>query len=173
MISIGLTYYVESLNNTKDRGAARTGRVFTWIDRVSRWFLAGIFLFAGVPKIFSPGEFASIIEAYGLVPEFLLLPAAIILPLLEIVAAVQLIRGKRSGLWLSAILMIVFISVLTYGIIIGLDIDCGCFGPEDIEHKAFSSLKTSLLRDVLLCIPLVSSMVYSYKLFPNQNGDKR
>lgn len=143
-----------------------------WLDRFSRWFLAGIMLVAGVPKLMSPTAFAGVIEAYGLLPEIFLFPAALLLPLLEVIAAVQLIRGRKSGLWLTAGLMIVFIAVLSYGLWLGLDIDCGCFGSEDAEYAAFSGLRTALVRDLLMCIPMLYSFGYFYLFSSNQYGER-
>lgn len=144
-----------------------------WLDRLSRWLLAGVMLLAGVPKLADPAAFAEVIGAYGLLPEFLLLPAAITLPALELVAAVLLLKGARAGLWLTALLMGLFIAVLTYGIWLGLDIDCGCFGPEDAEHKAFSGLRTALVRDLLLCIPIMYCFGHTYRLNPDLFGERQ
>lgn len=127
---------------------------------------------AGIPKLMSPVAFAGVIGAYGLLPEVLIFPAALLLPLLEVIAAVQLIRAKKSGLWLTAVLMIIFIAVLSYGLWLGLDIDCGCFGPEDAEHEAFSGLRTALFRDLLMCIPILYSFGYLYLLSSNQHGER-
>ena len=144
-----------------------------WIERMSRWLLAAVMIVAAVPKLADPIAFAEVIGAYGLLPDLLLLPAAIVLPLLELVCAFLLIQARISGLWIAALLMILFIAVLTYGIWLGLDIDCGCFGPEDSEGKAFSSLRTALVRDLLLCIPIVYCFVHNY-LFPSTLlGEKR
>lgn len=132
------------------------------LDRGARWLLAAVFLYAGVPKIANPWIFAKVIGAYGLVPEPLLLPAAVVLPLVEIVAAVLLVCGRYEGLMLAAVMMLIFIAVLGYGIHLGLDIDCGCFGPEDPEHVAFSGLRTALMRDFLLCIPLLFSFWHHF-----------
>ena len=51
--------------------------------------------------------------------------------------------------------MVVFICVLSYGIWLGLDIDCGCFGSNEPESSAFSGLREALLRDLLLLLPLL------------------
>ena len=40
-----------------------------------------------------------------------------------------------------------FMAILGYGISMGLDVDCGCFGPEDPESKAFHGLRAALYRD--------------------------
>lgn len=122
-------------------------------------------LTAGVPKLISPTSFAEVIEAYGLLPEILVFSTAVTLTFIELSSAFLLIRGRRSGLWLTAVLMMLFIAVLSYGIWLGLDIDCGCFGPEEVEHKAFSGLRTALIRDVMLCLPLMYCFWYAYR-FP-------
>lgn len=134
-----------------------------WLDRGSRWLLALVFLVAGIPKMIDPYSFAAIIDAYGLLPELLVLPVAVVLPLAEIVAALALIVSRVEGLWSASAMMLFFIGVLTYGVQIGLDIDCGCFGPGDPEHDAFSGLRTALIRDLLLCMPLSYSWWYHHK----------
>ena len=144
-----------------------------WVERLSRWVLAAVMIIAAVPKLADPGGFAQVVGAYGLLPDVLVSPAAILLPLLELAAAVLLIRGRISGLWIAALLMLLFIAVLSYGISLGLDIDCGCFGPEDSEGKAFSNLRTALVRDLILCIPILFCLVHYY-LFPSTLlGEKR
>lgn len=139
-----------------------SGRLLLWFDRVSRWLLAGVFLAASGPKIFAPAAFAEIIGAYGLLPEFLLLPAGFGISLGEVITAAALLMARREGLQGAALFLICFIGVLSYGIYLGLDIDCGCFGPEDPEHSAFGGLRFALLRDVLLLIPLCFSFWYKY-----------
>lgn len=152
---------------------ANSWQVNIWIDRIARWLLAAVMLFAGIPKLVDPAAFANIIGAYGLLPEFMLFPVAIVLPALEVVAAILLIRASKAGLWLTALLIVLFIAVLSYGIWLGLDIDCGCFGPEDAEHKAFSGLRAALIRDLLLCIPIGYSFAYSYRLIPKLFGERQ
>ena len=142
-------------------------QVLPWIEQLSRWFLAGVMIFAAIPKLFDPISFAAVVGAYGLLPDFLLVPAAVLLPLCELLAAFLLIRERRSGLWISAILMSLFIAVLSYGIWLGLDIDCGCFGPGDIESTTFSNLKSTLVRDLLLCIPLLYCFGHRY-IYPSK-----
>jgi len=47
---------------------------------------------------------------------------------------------------------LLFIAVLIFGIHLGLDIDCGCFGPNDPEAEAFHDLRGALMRDFLLLL---------------------
>lgn len=139
--------------NCKGSEVAERG-IAVWLDRGARWLLAAVFLYAAAPKIADLELFARIIGAYGLLPEMLLLPVAVLLVLAELAAAVLLFCGRREGLLLSGMLLLLFVMVLSYGIWLGLDIDCGCFGAEDPEHLAFSGLRAALVRDLLLCIPL-------------------
>ena len=129
--------------------------VFDGLYKLLRWCLGGIFIYAGVMKLFNPESFAVIIGAYGLVPELLLLPTSLALPTLEILAGAGLLFDIRGSLPLTAGLMILFMVVMGYGIWLGLDIDCGCFGPGDPEGKAFHGLKTALCRDLFFLIGIV------------------
>jgi hypothetical protein len=147
--------------------------LFPWIERLSRWLIAGVMIFATVPKLSDPVWFAEVVGAYGLLPEFLVFPAALLLPLIELTTAFLLIKGRSSGLWIAAILMLLFIAVLSYGIWLGLDIDCGCFSPGDKEGTAFSNLRTALVRDLLLCIPILYCFGHKYILSSNLIGEKQ
>lgn len=124
------------------------------IDLCCRLALAVVFLVAGIPKLLHPVQFGGIIDAYGLLPELLILPAAFFVSALEVAAGVALLLGRRIGMHLSAFLLLLFIVVLSYGIILGLDIDCGCFSISDPEHQAFSGMRSALIRDLVLLIPL-------------------
>ena len=169
-------------NNNSPQAAGKVGMVRTIlanqrlfplsVEKLCRWFLAGVMLFSAVPKLFAPAAFAEVIGAYGLLPDFLLPPAAIVLPAVELVCGYLLLIGKPSGLWITAALMLLFIGVLTYGIWLGLDIDCGCFGPEDIEGRAFSNLRTALVRDLLFCIPLIYCLAQNYIQQSDMKGEK-
>ncbi|MBM9603426.1 MauE/DoxX family redox-associated membrane protein [Desulfopila inferna] len=130
-------------------------KIYQLMEWPSRWLLALVFLYAGIPKLLSIDEFAGIIGAYGLLPEVMLVPAAFTIAFLEIVAAAGLLLRKNSALVLTTVLMGLFIGVLSYAIWLGLDIDCGCFGKNDPEYRAFSGLKMALLRDLFLLPPLV------------------
>ena len=121
-----------------------------WIYRGLRWGLALVFLYAGAVKLADPRAFAILIEAYGLIPDALVMPTAIALPALEVVAAVGLMFDLRGSLMVIAVLLVIFILVLSYGLWMGLDVDCGCFGPEDPEGKAFAGIRPALYRDFIL-----------------------
>jgi hypothetical protein len=108
-----------------------------------------------------PEGFAVIIEAFGIIPETWVMPVAVGLPVIETIAAVGLIGDVRWSLELITALLILFMMILAYGIYMGLDIDCGCFGPDDPE-QAFGSLRTSLFRDIIMMAGIVFLYVFRF-----------
>jgi len=116
-------------------------------EKACRLILALVFLYSGVAKLLNPGDFSVVIGGYGLLPDWLNFPMAIFLPLVEVLVAGALLFRLRGGISGAAALLIAFIAVLSYGIILGLDVDCGCFGPGDPEN-AYAGLKTALIRDL-------------------------
>lgn len=127
---------------------------FQFAEIFSRWMLILVFLFAGVPKLLDIQDFIEVIEAYGIFPEFLLAPVATVVSLAELAGVVGLVFHKKSALYLITLLLALFIIILSYGVLAGLDIDCGCFASEDPEYRVFSGLKTALVRDLQLLVPL-------------------
>jgi hypothetical protein len=125
-------------------------RLFAWMYPILRWSLGIIFIYSGATKLLAPLPFAVLIEAYGIVPEGLLMPVAVFLPALEVIAGAGLLGDVHGSLSVIASLLLLFIAILGYGIRMGLDVDCGCFGPEDPESEAFHSLRPALYRDLIM-----------------------
>lgn len=96
-----------------------------WILRLA---LAGVFIFYGGGKVWNPQGFADSITAYELSPWWLINPTAILLPWLELVAAVVLVFGpwRAEAATLIAGMMVMFIVGVSSAVIRGLDINCGC-----------------------------------------------
>jgi hypothetical protein len=79
----------------------------------------------------------------------MLLPVvAIGLPVVETIAGIGLLLDIRGALALITLLMTMFIAVLSYGISLNLDVDCGCFGAEELSKQA--GLKSAFMRDCFL-----------------------
>jgi uncharacterized membrane protein YphA (DoxX/SURF4 family) len=112
-----------------------------------RLALAAIFIYAGSAKLVDPKAFARIISHWDLVPEFFLPVVAIGLPLLEVLAGIALIFDMRIGLHTISGMMIMFILVLGYGVLLGLDVDCGCFGVQELQER--QGLQHALYRDLV------------------------
>lgn len=144
----------------KVRTFFRRGLVHPWSYRLVRIALAALFIYAGVTKLLDPKAFAAVISSYDLVPEALLPLAAVGLPLIETVAGLALLRDRPWGLHLITGLLALFIFVLGYGIIGDLDVDCGCFGAEELDKRA--GLRAAFYRDLLL-IGVVAPYLYLYR----------
>jgi uncharacterized membrane protein YphA (DoxX/SURF4 family) len=117
-------------------------------DTTLRWVLGGLFIWAGVVKLSAPRTFAQSIDAFGLLPEALLPPVALLLPVLEVVIGLAVLRRWRGGLPAMAGLLLMFMAVLGYGIGQNLDVDCGCFSLAEVQTH--TSLKTAFLRDLVM-----------------------
>jgi uncharacterized membrane protein YphA (DoxX/SURF4 family) len=115
-----------------------------------RWGLGTVFIWAGAVKLVDPATFSVLMEAYGIVPQALLMPMAVLLPALEVAAGIGLLFDIEGSLAAITLMLGLFIIILGYGIWLGLDIDCGCFGPNDPEARAFHGLRLSLYRDLIL-----------------------
>lgn len=128
------------------------------IYHLIRVLLCIIFLWSGISKLMAPKEFAVIIESYGLVPEAWILPLAIFLPLLEMIFGLGLLLDIKGSLAGITSLLMLFVVILGYGIWLGLDVDCGCFGPQDLESQAFHSLRPALYRD----FAMIAGVIFLY-----------
>jgi uncharacterized membrane protein YphA (DoxX/SURF4 family) len=122
----------------------------SWSYAIVRVGLALSFLAAGVIKILNPMTFAVTVDAFGILPGPLVMPVAILLPAAEILGALALIADIRGSLGLITLMLLAFITVLAYGLHMGLDIDCGCYGPGDPEAEAYAGIRGALWRDVLM-----------------------
>jgi uncharacterized membrane protein YphA (DoxX/SURF4 family) len=119
-----------------------------WPSRLIRMGLGIIFLYAGGTKLLNVKGFARLISQYDLIPDPLLPAAAVGLPVLEVMAGIGLILFLRGSLSLTLTLLILFITVLWYGILKDLKIDCGCFSVEELRSQA--GLWQAFYRDLIM-----------------------
>jgi uncharacterized membrane protein YphA (DoxX/SURF4 family) len=111
---------------------------FRWepaVYHVLRLFMGGVFLYASYDKILKPAAFAEAVYNYQILPDAAVNLAALALPWLEFLLGACLIAGvwMPGATVISTGLMTVFIAVLVYNKIRGLDIHCGCFSTEMTE----------------------------------------
>jgi hypothetical protein len=126
---------------------------------VLRWGVGLLFVYSGAAKIHSLGAFAIVVSDFGILPESLVHPFSACLAGLELATGVGLIIDLRGSLAVIMGLMVLFTAVVTYGIVMGLDIDCGCFGIGDPRVRP-TSLAEALLRDgvlIFMCACLYGS----------------
>jgi hypothetical protein len=133
------------------------------VYHITRWSLSALFIFSGLTKLVEPVQFAVLIDAYGILPEVLIMPVALLLPAVEVIAGGGLIFNVRGSLTTITLLMVLFLAVLGYGIWMGLDVDCGCFGPEDPEAQAFHGLRQAFYRDIGIMAVVAFLYVWRYR----------
>jgi uncharacterized membrane protein YphA (DoxX/SURF4 family) len=163
-------YSINSSCFTKIKDIFRQGWVHPWSYRIVRMALAVLFIYAGVTKLFDPKAFAAIISAYDLVPEALLPFLAVGLPLIETVAGLALLLDRPWGLPLITGLLVLFVLVLGYGILGDLDVDCGCFGAEELDKRA--ALRAAFYRDLVL-IGVVAPYLYFCRRVRKSSGSRK
>jgi len=118
--------------------------------RVLGIILGIVFIYAGAMKLPDPLTFASTIDGYGLVSWSLSKLLARVLPIVEIVTGLALIFNIRGALGMIVAQLLVFMAVLSYGIYMGLDADCGCFGPGESGNEYSGGLWPTLIRDAFM-----------------------
>jgi uncharacterized membrane protein YphA (DoxX/SURF4 family) len=138
-------------------GSARPAawpRILVVLGRVA---LGVIFVVAAYTKLHFNGAwhfgdyhffFAMAIDSYKMLPTPLVEGMARILPWFELLLGAWLISGiglRWSGL-LSSVLLLVFIGAMTRAKILGLEINCGCFGNNEKLGTA------TLIRDASLLV---------------------
>jgi uncharacterized membrane protein YphA (DoxX/SURF4 family) len=114
----------------------RTGRALLLAGRL---VLGGIFVYAAYAKLHFGGAwhlrdyhffFAMAINSYNMLPLAVVQWMARILPWLELALGTLLILGVGLR-WVSSaitVLLLVFMAALTRAAMLGLEINCGCFG---------------------------------------------
>lgn len=133
-----------------------------WPYQIVRIALACIFIYGGVIKLFDPRSFAATISSYDLIAETFLPVVAIGLPLIEVAAGLAMLFDQLWGLHLITGLLAMFVFVLGYGILGDLNVDCGCFGAEELNRQA--GLRVAFYRDLIL-IGLVVPYLYLFRRF--------
>src|SRR6266496_4975233 len=125
---------------------------FLW--RIVGLVVGGIFIYAGVIKIFDPVGFANDIDNYKILPWPLTVRLAFYLPWLEILCGLAVILGLlyRGALLVLTVLISIFIIASVIAKARGLDITCGCFG----HASKYLSFFGHLALDFVLLAVLVA-----------------
>jgi len=104
-----------------------------WKTRVAVvlcWFLCALFLYAGTIKLLDMEVLIRDIQSYRILPNGWVFLFAYLLLVVEILAACLLLFPgvRKTGLWLVAGLLLVFLVAILSAWFRGLEISCGCFG---------------------------------------------
>lgn len=149
-------------------------RIMIWIGRL---VLAGIFIYAGYSKLFTPNlmlqsffmfkfsissnisNFGQQVRSYELLSESGVSFVSHVLPPAEMALGLLLLVGWRLRIWatLVTLLLLGFISVVTRAYLLGMQIDCGCFGkPEPLTGM-------TVIRDSALLLLALVTTVFAYQ----------
>ena len=124
-----------------------------WLTVRAQIALGAVFVAAAVPKLADPPGFAKAIWNYQLFPGFVLHPAALVLPWLELLCGLALCLGlwtRAAATWIT-LLLLVFIAALSINLARHHPVDCGCFatqGPARSETERMAELRWALVRDL-------------------------
>ena len=128
LVSVTLTWVPIGKESKKFAPGLRNG-LGEQVHHFARLALALVLIAAGTAKLWDIPHFALRLGDFGLVYDPLVVPAAWSVALAELFIGLALVFNVRGGLTCALLLFLVFIGVLAYGILLGLDIECGCFGP--------------------------------------------
>lgn len=108
--------------------------------------LAGLYLFAAIPKIVDPWSFARAIHNFRILPAVAIPPLAVWLPLFEAACGVAVVTGilYRGGVFGLSAMSALFAIGISSAMARGLDIDCGCFGSAAGSRASFGHLALNL-----------------------------
>lgn len=140
-----------------------TGQI---LSRVMHWPLSLLFLYSGGVKLLRLSEFAQSVGDFGIVADGFVKPAALIVCLIELALAAVLWQQRSRALLATAALLGVFLAVLSYGLAIGLDIECGCFGSSYKLH-----MRQQFVVDLLLLLWCISGNWLLGRIKGEENGN--
>ncbi len=120
-----------------------------------------LFIAAAWHKLSALGRFAAVLRDYRLLPEVLIRPIALLMPMIELTLALGWISGlstRVTGI-ASAVLLATYALAMTVNLVRGrIYIDCGCgFGASAGEEQAlsFSLVARNILLIGLALLPLI------------------
>lgn len=148
--------------------SARLNTIKHWSYHLLRFALGGLFIYSGAVKLADVEGFAAMVSQYQLVPDRLLAPVAYGLPAIELVAGLGLLFELPGALSAITGMLFMFITILWYGILKDLDIDCGCFSTEEL--KGHDSLRQALYRDFVMVA--VCGYLYLFRYLRRRLGQR-
>lgn len=162
---------MSTIERARPRGAVAAGEpparkksaaVLDVISFVARFYMAFIWISAGVAKIGEPMTVSQNIEAYEIfTPEFSFLLAQLIGPL-ELAGGLLLLLGLylRQSSAVALVVLVLFILGLSWAWAQGLVISCGCFG-----DAGATNIPLTIGRDIFYVALTVWTMWRPYRRF--------
>ena len=122
-----------------------------WVSLILRVILGAIFIYASIDKVMHPKAFAEAVYNYQILPDALVNLAALILPVVELLAGACLVIGfwVPGSLAVVNALLVVFIAAIGFNYSRGLNIACGCFHAATGDAGQWEMLWT-IVRDAVM-----------------------
>ncbi len=124
-----------------------------------KYFLAAVLITSGIFKILNPLPAIESVKAIGVFSEDIAVAAISFFPFVELFIAYSLIfYNNQKIVGLSVLLLFgAFFVFSIYGYIIGLDVDCGCFGSLIESRFGIGMIIRNLIFLLLAVVYLVLS----------------
>jgi len=133
-----------------------------WLLFAGRLAIAVLFLYAGYEKVRQPWiQFAISVDSFKVVPDTWEKPIAEILPWFEICLGLWLLLPSVVSRWATLVatgLLMFFLSIGIRASVLGLNVDCGCFGA---GHSGAID-KTWFLEHVAMVVGAVVVTVFEF-----------
>jgi uncharacterized membrane protein YphA (DoxX/SURF4 family) len=134
-----------------------------WITLVVRVVLAAILGIAGYAKFSEAGGLQKVaVSSYRILPQSMVAPVALGLPVLEMALAAMILVGfaTRTMAICVGLLFVVFIAGIISVWARGLSIDCGCFGGGGQVSKGQTHYLREIFRDLGFLVLAAWLMVF-------------
>lgn len=139
-----------------------------WVSLLVRLGLAAVFLIAGGLKVTDLDASGRAVIAYDLMPPDAAMTVGAIQPFIEIALGLLLLLGlaTRLAAWISAGLLVVFISGIVSAWVRGLNIDCGCFSKGgNLEPGQTADYLPEILRDLVFLAMAIFLIIFPASRF--------
>ena len=131
-----------------------------WLTIRVQLALGAIFIIAALPKIADPPSFAHMIYNYRILPAGLINISSLVMPWVELLCGIALVLGvwRRPALAIVTILLVLFLAAISFNLLRGNAIDCGCFNVSlanrTIEQR-LGDMQLDILRDFGMLLMVV------------------
>ncbi|MBN2403671.1 MAG: DoxX family membrane protein [Spirochaetes bacterium] len=127
------------------------------ITTVLRIIMGSLFIYSGFFKAIDLESFGRAILMYDISPEILVPYAAVVFPFVELIIGLFLLFGYRikGSSFLSVLLMVFWIIIISISIYRGKTFDCGCFELERFGIKEEIGFPLVFRDIVFLCFLLL------------------
>jgi uncharacterized membrane protein YphA (DoxX/SURF4 family) len=110
----------------------------------------GILVYASLDKLGDPAKFSKFVENFNVLPLALVPLAAVVIPWLEFFTGLCLAAGFRwrGAALLFFVLLTVYTLALSWNLLNGVEMNCGCFSMESQEKLSI----WTVLRDAVFLV---------------------